>query len=71
LKRQGFSDLSVVPDSMVDALAAWGTPEEIVAKLQEFHAAGADHVAINVITGVTGPQPIDQWQALAPTLLAL
>ncbi|MEU0096077.1 TIGR03620 family F420-dependent LLM class oxidoreductase [Kribbella sp. NPDC006257] len=70
-KRQGFTELSVVPNSMVDALAAWGTPDEIAAKLQEFHEAGADHVAINVITGVTGPQPIDEWQALAPTLLAL
>jgi probable F420-dependent oxidoreductase len=73
LKRQGFSsaDLAEVPDSMVDALAAWGTPDQIASKLQEFHTAGADHVGINVITGVTGPQPIDQWRALAPTLLAL
>jgi probable F420-dependent oxidoreductase len=73
LKRQGYSDsdLAELPDAMVDALAAWGTPDAIAAKLQEFHAAGADHVAINVITGVTGPQPIDEWRALAPTLLAL
>jgi len=70
LKRQGFDDFTL-PDATVDALAAWGTPEEIAAKLQEFHTAGADHVAINVITGVTGPQPIEQWRALAPTLLAL
>jgi probable F420-dependent oxidoreductase len=72
-KRQGFtdSDLAAVPDEMVDALAAWGTPDQIAEKLQEFHAAGADHVAINVITGVTGPQPVAEWRTLAPTLLAL
>ncbi|MFF1822266.1 TIGR03620 family F420-dependent LLM class oxidoreductase [Kribbella sp. NPDC058245] len=71
LERQGFSkaDQAELPDHMVDALAAWGTPADIKAKLSEHRAAGADHVAINVITGVTGPQPIDQWRALAPVLL--
>ena len=72
LKRQGFndSDLANLPDEMVDSLAAWGTPNEIASKLREHHAAGADHVAINVITGVTGPQPIEEWRALAPALLS-
>ncbi|GAB2665662.1 TIGR03620 family F420-dependent LLM class oxidoreductase [Kribbella swartbergensis] len=71
LKRQGFSekDQAELPDHMVDALAAWGTPADIKAKLSEHLDAGADHVAINVITGVTGPQPIEQWRALAGTLL--
>ncbi|TCC29742.1 TIGR03620 family F420-dependent LLM class oxidoreductase [Kribbella sindirgiensis] len=71
LKRQGFSesDLSSLPDHMIDSLAAWGSPADIKTKLTEHLDAGADHVAINVITGVTGPQPIEQWRALAPTLL--
>ncbi|MGW6281518.1 TIGR03620 family F420-dependent LLM class oxidoreductase [Kribbella sp. NPDC055071] len=71
LKRQRYSekDQAELPDHMVDALAAWGTPADIKAKLSEHLTAGADHVAINVITGVTGPQPIDEWRALAPTLL--
>jgi probable F420-dependent oxidoreductase len=72
LKRQGFTDADLVelPDHLVDALAAWGTPADIKAKLSEHLDAGADHVAVNVITGVTGPQPIDQWRTLAGTLLA-
>ena len=72
LERQGFStkDQAELPDRMVDALAARGTPADIKAKLSEHLDAGADHVAINVITGVTGPQPIEQWRALAGTLLA-
>jgi len=72
LKRQGFSeeDLTELPDHMVDALAAWGTPADIKAKLTEHLDAGADHVGVNVITGVTGPQPVEQWRALAPALLA-
>ena len=71
LERMGFprSDFATLPDAMIDALAAWGTPDQIAAKLHEHLAAGADHVAINVITGVTGPQPIDQWRTLAPALL--
>jgi probable F420-dependent oxidoreductase len=71
LERQGFSpkDQAELPDHMVDALAAWGTPADIKAKLTEHLDAGADHVGINVITGVTGPQPIEQWRALAGTLL--
>jgi len=71
-KRQGFSsaDLEELPDRMVDAFASWGTPDQIGEKLRAYHEAGADHVAINVITGVTGPQPIDQWRALAPALLS-
>jgi probable F420-dependent oxidoreductase len=71
LKRQGFTDaeLEQLPDHLIDALAAWGTPADIKAKLSEHLDAGADHVAINVITGVPGPQPIEQWRALAGTLL--
>ncbi|ADB29522.1 Coenzyme F420-dependent N5 N10-methylene tetrahydromethanopterin reductase-like protein [Kribbella flavida DSM 17836] len=72
LRRMGFSDsdLSELPDHMVDALTAWGTPDQIADKLREHLTAGADHVAINILTGVTGPQPIDQWRTLAPVLLS-
>ena len=70
-KRQGFTDkdLAELPDQMVDALAAWGSPADIKAKLSDHLDAGVDHVAVNVITGATGPQPVEQWRALAPTLL--
>lgn len=71
LKRQGFSesDQAELPDRMVDALAAWGSPADIKAKLTEHLDAGADHVTVNVITGVTGPQPVEEWRTLAPVLL--
>lgn len=71
LRRMGFTDddFAKLPDHMVDALAAWGTPDQIAESLHRHLTAGADHVAINVITGVTGPQPTDQWRALAPALL--
>ncbi|WP_433013878.1 TIGR03620 family F420-dependent LLM class oxidoreductase [Kribbella sp. CA-294648] len=72
LKRQGFTDadLKDLPDHLIDSLAAWGTPTQIADKLHQHHTAGANHVAINVITGVTGPQPIEEWRALATALLS-
>jgi probable F420-dependent oxidoreductase len=72
LRRQGFSegDLAELPDHAVDALAAWGSPADIKVKLGELLDTGVDHVAVNVITGTTGPQPVEQWRALAPALLA-
>lgn len=71
LQRQGFSqrDMSELPDHMVDSLAAWGSPADIRSKLSEHLDAGADHVAVNVITGVTGPQPVEQWRVLTPALI--
>jgi hypothetical protein len=45
------------------------TPAKIAERINEQREAGADHVAINVLTGVTGPQPIEQWRALAEVLL--
>lgn len=71
LRRMGFTDddFSELPDHMVDALAAWGTPGQIAESLHQHLTAGADHVAVNVITGITGPQPTEQWRTLAPALL--
>ncbi len=52
-KRLGFSDDDIArpgSDRLVDALAAYGTPDEIAARLKEHHDAGADHVAVQVLT---------------------
>jgi probable F420-dependent oxidoreductase len=71
LARMGFSadEIDRLDDRLVDALTAWGDPSAIAARVAEHHEAGADHVSINVLTGVTGPQPIEQWRALARVLL--
>ena len=68
LLRLGFTDDDVAGDGsdrLVDALVAWGTPEQIRARIAEHHAAGADHVAVQALG--TGGIPYDQWRALAPT----
>jgi probable F420-dependent oxidoreductase len=52
-KRLGFTDYDVAPpgsDCLVDALVAYGTPEAVAARLNEHLDAGADHVAVQVLT---------------------
>jgi probable F420-dependent oxidoreductase len=53
-KRLGFTDEDVRKpgsDRLVDAVVAYGTPDEIAARLKEHITAGADHVAVQVLTG--------------------
>lgn len=61
-KRLGFTDDDVAKpgsDRLIDAVVAHGTPEDIANQLNEHVAAGADHVAIQVLGG---------WDNLLPTL---
>ena len=53
-KRLGFTDDEVAKpgsDRLVDAVVAYGTPEEIATRLKEHISAGADHVPVQVLTG--------------------
>lgn len=67
-KRIGFSDNDVTKpgsDELVDAVIAHGTADRIAQRLQQHRAAGADHVAIQVI-GTTDVLPA--LTTLAPAL---
>jgi probable F420-dependent oxidoreductase len=53
-KRLGFTDEDVAKpgsDRLVDAVVAYGTPDEIASRLKEHISAGADHVPVQVLTG--------------------
>jgi probable F420-dependent oxidoreductase len=53
-KRLGFADEDVArpgSDKLVDAVVAYGTPDDIAERLNQHHEAGANHVAIQVLTG--------------------
>jgi probable F420-dependent oxidoreductase len=53
-RRLGFTDDDLRKpgsDKLIDAVVAYGTPEAIAARLNEHLAAGADHVAIQVLGG--------------------
>ena len=64
-KRLGFTEKDVAKpgsDKLIDAVVAYGTPEDIATRLNEHIEAGADHVAIQVLGG---------WDKLLPTLTEL
>jgi probable F420-dependent oxidoreductase len=55
-------------DRLVDALVAWGDVDAIRAKVDAQRAAGADHVAIQVVTSDPAQLPREQWRRLAAAL---
>jgi probable F420-dependent oxidoreductase len=70
LLRLGFAEddfLSGGSDRLVDAIVAWGTPEQIMQRVTEHHAAGADHVCIQVLTESPQdlPTALNGWRSLA------
>ncbi|MCX6520983.1 MAG: LLM class F420-dependent oxidoreductase [Actinobacteria bacterium] len=71
LRRLGFDDSDFTDggsDRLVDAIVAWGTEEQIAARVAQHHAAGADHVCVQVLQdGAAMPEA--QWRRLAPALL--
>lgn len=73
--RQGFADADIEQggsDRLVDSLIAWGTVETVLERIAEHHAAGADHVAIQVLDSPdyqpTNPLPRGAWRHLASAL---
>jgi len=53
-KRLGFTDQDVArpgSDKLIDAVVAYGTPDDIAKRLGRHLEGGADHVAIQVLTG--------------------
>ncbi|OHU99958.1 LLM class F420-dependent oxidoreductase [Mycobacterium talmoniae] len=53
-RRLGFTDDDLAApgsDRLVDAVVAYGTPEQIAARLTQHLDAGADHVPVQVLTG--------------------
>ena len=71
LLRLGFEEADRADggsDRLVDAIVAWGTDEQIAARVAEHHAAGADHVCVQVLQdGMAMPDA--QWRRLALALL--
>lgn len=71
LVRFGFTerDFGAEPsDRLVDALVAWGGPDAITARVRAHLDAGADHVAVEVLTGDDTTVPRAAWGELAPAL---
>jgi len=73
LRRLGWDDDDLGEggsDKLVDAVVAWGDEAAIAARVAEHHAAGADHVCVQVIEDDMTALPLPAWRSLAPALLA-
>ena len=71
--RLGISeqDIAAQTDVLLDALFAWGTLEQIAARVNEHLAAGADHVCLQVLSAGNTQMvpPRAAWRSLADVLI--
>jgi probable F420-dependent oxidoreductase len=72
LRRLGFppEEIAQLSDRVVDALVAWGDPDVVAARVMAHLHAGADQVALSVLSGdPPGSLPVRQWRRLAKALI--
>lgn len=71
-QRYGFTEHDFSDggsDRLIDALFAWGDDGRIRARIDAFHSAGADHVALHVVTdGHQAALPRAEWRRVAELL---
>jgi probable F420-dependent oxidoreductase len=66
--RLGFQETDLAnggSDRLIDAVVPWGELKTVVRRIQEHHAAGADHVCIQVITDDSKTFPLPEYRELA------
>jgi probable F420-dependent oxidoreductase len=70
LLRSGFSedDVTQVSDRLFNAIVAWGDEAAIMRRVAEHHAAGADHVCVQVLLADPQAFPREQWRRIAAAL---
>jgi probable F420-dependent oxidoreductase len=69
-RRMGFADddITRLGDPLVDGLVAWGDAAAIADRVAALREAGADHVAVSVVSA--SPQPsLDEWRAVAAAVV--
>jgi probable F420-dependent oxidoreductase len=74
LRRFGFGDDDFAgggSDRLVDAIVAWGDEEAIRGRVRGHLDAGADHVAVQVLSPERRGVARELWRSLAPALLEL
>jgi probable F420-dependent oxidoreductase len=73
LRRLGFTDEDFAgggSDRLVDALVAHGDPAAVAGRIGEHLTAGADHVAVQLLTA-PGQDPLDGFRQLADAVAAV
>lgn len=69
--RQGFTRDDIDnggSDRLVDTIVAWGTVEQVTARVREHLAAGASHVAVQLLPRDMGDLPLAEYRLLADAL---
>lgn len=72
LQRLGFAPDEFADggsDRLVDTICAWGDEAAVATRVREHLAAGADHVAVQVLVDDRRGLPRAEWAQLAPALL--
>jgi probable F420-dependent oxidoreductase len=72
LARLGYGEDDLADagsDRLVDEVVAWGPLEQASARVHQHLEAGADHVAVQVLTEDRARLPLDEWRALATSNL--
>jgi len=58
-------------DRLIDALVAWGGPDDVARQVRRHLEAGADHICVQVLASPTLTTfPLDSYRQLAPALLS-
>jgi probable F420-dependent oxidoreductase len=72
LRRLGWAEADLAgggSDALVDAIVAWGDADAVAERVRAHHAAGADHVCLQVLTADPTALPLAEWRELAAALL--
>lgn len=68
LRRLGWGDEDILnggSDRLVDAIVAWGTLDDIKARLAAHFAGGADHVCVQVLSADQSTVTMDEFAEIA------
>jgi probable F420-dependent oxidoreductase len=69
--RLGFQDADLQnggSDRLIDSIIGWGDLDAVCRRIRAHHAAGADHVCIQVLTEDPRALPMAEWRKLAEAL---
>jgi probable F420-dependent oxidoreductase len=72
LARLGYGDNDLADagsDKLVDAVVAWGPLEQATSRVGRHLEAGADHLAVQVLTEDRARLPLEEWRAIATSNL--
>jgi probable F420-dependent oxidoreductase len=71
LVRMGYDEAEIADasDKVVDAIVAWGTVDDVLARIKAHHDAGADHVCVQVLSEDARAIPREAWRILGDALL--